>query len=846
MANNESVLIDARGVKIGGKYTELLCASLFYFRIPRAHWAERIEKLKRSGYNCVDVYLPWNYHEREDGSFDFTEERDLKEFLSLLAESGIYVIVRPGPYICSEWTGGAIPARILESGMPVRCDNKAFLGEVERWYFAALKEVAPFEYGKGGTVILLQLDNELDFYVCPDPNAYIGKLRDMAKKAGITVPYFCCAGQYGIEKSGGMTEGVNKTLNCYPDSLDTSFDRELRGYGLLFREKGEALMVSETNRDHFLLRRELSCGSKLLGAYNQVGGNNFDFNESVNNWGDPVAFLAAEYDFSSMIDTAGNYTGEVRQAFLFSLVLNALGEKIAGALPAKETVVPTACNFPYAEGGMSVLELLGGGKAVCAANFGEEEGLVSFSLDGKKITASVPARTAPFLLFNVDLRESGVNAVLACSNCELIGIGKNQLTFLASNTPFVWLDFGDGKEVTVGKSGIVNGVSINFATLDEIMPADLKGHLYKNGGKVKPYLSDAVPAFRKYPAKERVNFGELGVSGGIAKYTVQIPKGKKLFVEAPADMLSYETDGKCYPTLLADGKNMYLPASESGKYIVTAHKWGHCNFDDPQAPSLRLSCKKGVTSFGYVEREEKLGRANFKLLSSFGDREIDLSEPYPIRIDISKWNTTIKPCICAYTFPVKRTAERLILTTSEAAEVAVYLDGKLLGLCDFGSFELTSFCERDREYRMTLVYRKRVWTQDVGEARLYSVNAVKAESEVLSKREFSRFKAEKNKEISLPLQLTPGKPFAFAVDVSDVQKEGFLVFEGKNVLLTCVLGGRVVSRNLIGWENAPRISGGDPKKVYLSPAWCKRDKILSVYAEPLGEGAVITNAAYLL
>lgn len=853
MTNCKRIELDARGVKIDGKYTALLCGSLFSFRIPRAHWAERIEKLKKTGYNCVDVYLPWNYHEREDGSFDFTGERDVKEFFRLLSEAGIYIVVRPGPYICSEWTGGAIPARILESGMPLRCTDERFLAEVRNWYRAALNEVLPFEYGKGGTVIGVQLDNELDFFDCPDPEGYISALKEIALECGIGVPFVACAGQYGIVKSGGTVEGVQKTLNCYPDSADVTFDRELRNYALLLQKENTPLFVTETNRDHFILRRELSCGSKLLGAYNQVAGVNFDFNEAVNNWGSPLSFLAAEYDFWSMIDAAGNYSGEANEAYLFTRVLNALGERLGGALALQETVKPDLCEFPCAEGGMSVLELLGGGKAVCAANFGAKSGKVRFTLDGREIEAVVGDKRAPFLLVNVDFKEE-LGAKLLRANCEVIGLEKNRITFLKElGKAWAEFDFGDGRPVLVDRNATVNGVEIGFATADELaLPADPKEYpdkvdcryRYREAGKAEVYASKALPKPRRYPATERVNLGALGVSSGIASYSVKIPSDKKLFVESPSDMLSYEVDGKVSATLLADGRNVFLPASESGDYRVTVQKWGHSNFDDPQAPSLRLSCKKGATSFGYVENEEKLGRANFKLLSSFGEKEIDLTEPYPIRIDVSKWNTTIKPCICAYTFPVKRTGDRLFLSVTEETDVAVYLEGKLLGFCDFGSFELTEFTDLYRDYRMTLVYRKRVWTQNVGDAVLYTINAVKAEAEVLSKKEFSSFAAEKGEKIALPLQVKAGRPVSVAVDVSEVKREGFLVAEGRNLLLTCVSGGRVVSRNLLNWENAPLISGGDPKRIYLSPVWCQRDKTLSVYIEPLGEGAVLQSLSY--
>ena len=101
--------LDASSLRIGGQSEIILCASLFYFRIPRASWRERLEQVKAFGYNAIDVYFPWNYHERQEGSWDFEGERNVEAFLQQAAEAGLWVVARPGPYICSEWDGGSLP-----------------------------------------------------------------------------------------------------------------------------------------------------------------------------------------------------------------------------------------------------------------------------------------------------------------------------------------------------------------------------------------------------------------------------------------------------------------------------------------------------------------------------------------------------------------------------------------------------------------------------------------------------------------------------------------------------------------------------------------------------------------
>lgn len=848
MAQNASISLDERGIRIGDSYETLLCASLFSFRIPRAHRAQRIHALKRSGYNCVDIYFPWNFYEQEDGSFDFTGERDIKEFLSLLAKEGLWAIVRPGPYICSEWTGGAIPARILESDMPIRVAGGQFTEEVKKWYRAVFHEITPYEYGKGGTVILCQLDNELDFFDCPDPEAYIKELKEIALECGVGVPLFVCAGQYGLERAGGTAEGVHKTLNCYPDNNDNTFDKELRSYAFRFQKDNLPLFVSETHRDAFILRRQLSCGSKLLGAYNQVAGLNFGFTQAVNNWGSPVSFICTEYDFWSLVDVAGNYSSLIEQSRLFAGVLDVLGERIAKALPSHETVTPDSCNFTYPKGGFSVLELCGGGKAVCVANFAEEgtEGEVSLSLDGHEVKGFVSGRCAPYWLFDMPLSGYGVNAAITRSNAELIGANDKELVFCVEKKPVVGLDFGRGEEL-VTKNAVLHGVSVRFLTQKEAVeflsaPEPVKQHSYKDNGALPVFETDDAPVPAKVKAERDCCFTALGITDGMVQYGVNIPAGKKLYIEHPCDIMSYSYDGTNYPAAVADGRDVVLPASKDGKYRVNVQKWGHSNFDDPQAPMLRMQCKKGVTSFGYVESEIKLNRGNFKLLDEFMTPEIDLSEVYPVRLDVSKWNTTRKPAICAYTFPVQKATDRLFIRVSEEAEVAVYCDGKLSGACDFGSFELTEAFADGKEHKLTLVYRKRVWTQNVGSTVLVAVNRVGAEAEILSSKQFASFHAKPKRKVTFPVKLKQGEVKSLSMDISSVKEEGIAEIYGKNVLLTCVSQGKVVGRIVPEWEGGPPFVGGTQYKLYLSPTWNKEN--VSIYVEALGEGACLSGVKY--
>ncbi|MDE6411590.1 MAG: beta-galactosidase [Clostridia bacterium] len=840
--SNNAVKLTKHGILLGDHYEVLLCGSLFYFRLPRAVWKDRIEKLKRAGYNCVDVYFPWNYHEKADGSFDFEGERDVKYFLEELKNAGIYVIARPGPYICSEWNGGALPARILESGMPIRCNDKAFLKEVAKWYRAILTEIAPYTYSNGGSVILLQIENELDFFDCPDPEAYIAELVKIAHPYVSDIPYFCCAGQFDVTRAGGLTNGVEATMNCYPDSLDPAFDKELQGYAFRFMEREKPLLVSETNRDHFLLRRELSCGSKLLGAYNQVAGNNFDYNQAVNNWGSPDAILATQYDFWSMIDVTGNYRPEAEEAVLFSAFLKVAGQALAGALPESPSVLPDSCTFTATEGGLRVLALQGGGAAVCVPNYSKEKGTIEFTYKGRTVKADVLPQRAPFFLFDFDLAAHGIPARLTRANCEPVYVGKDEIVFFAESTPEIGLDFGDGEKLFT-KDGTINGISVRFADRREALSLLTNG----NPPVCKEYESDklvnffacSLPAWIPQPAGENTHFGALGISEGAVEYVLQATEGKELFVEHPCDLMRVTADGKRGDTYFADGRDVILPASGNGHYEVVVEKWGHSNFDDSQSPAIRAACKKGALSFGIVKKTEKVQRCDFHLLNEYGAKKIKLEKTFPVRLSVDKWNSTRKPVICAYSLQATRTADRLIIKATEQIDIAVYLNGNLLGECDFGTFELTPYLKEGQTGTVTLVYRKHLWTQNAGELKLLHIDTLKPVSiRALTGSAMCTISGKGN-ALSLPLKVEKEEGIYTKIAV---ERESIVRFSGKNVKLTCVMDGRVIGRLVIDWEHAPALHGGEHKELYICPAWSGD---LYIYAEPLGADAELSGAEIL-
>ena len=102
-----------KAVWIDGRQVQLLSGAIHYFRVHPAYWRDRLQKAAQCGLNCVETYLCWNLHEPREGDFDFSGMLDFAAFIRAAQEAGLWVIVRPGPYICAEWDNGGLPAWLM-------------------------------------------------------------------------------------------------------------------------------------------------------------------------------------------------------------------------------------------------------------------------------------------------------------------------------------------------------------------------------------------------------------------------------------------------------------------------------------------------------------------------------------------------------------------------------------------------------------------------------------------------------------------------------------------------------------------------------------------------------------
>ena len=177
---------------LDGKPFVVKAAEIHYPRIPRPYWEHRIKMCKALGMNTICIYIFWNIHEQREGQFDFSGQNDVAEFCRLAKKNGMYVIVRPGPYVCAEWEMGGLPWWLLKKkDIRLRELDPYFMSCVDRFEEKVAGQLAPLTIQNGGPIIMVQVENEYGSYGKDKP--YVSAIRDIVRKSGFDkVSLFQC------------------------------------------------------------------------------------------------------------------------------------------------------------------------------------------------------------------------------------------------------------------------------------------------------------------------------------------------------------------------------------------------------------------------------------------------------------------------------------------------------------------------------------------------------------------------------------------------------------------------------------------------------------------------------
>ena len=356
---------------LNGKPFTVKAAELHYTRIPAPYWEHRIEMCKALGMNTICVYVFWNIHEQTEGQFDFTGQNDIAAFCRLAQKHGMYVIVRPGPYVCAEWEMGGLPWWLLKKkDIVLRTLDPYFMERTAIFMKEVGKQLAPLQITRGGNIIMVQVENEYGAYAVDKP--YVSAIRDIVKSAGFTeVPLFQCDWSSTFDRNG--LDDLLWTIN-----FGTGANIEQQFKRLREARPETPLMCSEFWSgwfDHWGRKHETRPAKSMVQGIKDMLDRNISFSlymahggTTFGHWGGAnnpsYSAMCSSYDYDAPISEPGWTTDKYFQ--LRDLLKNYLpaGEQlpeIPEAFPVIEIpeveftqVAPLFSNLPEAKESMDI------------------------------------------------------------------------------------------------------------------------------------------------------------------------------------------------------------------------------------------------------------------------------------------------------------------------------------------------------------------------------------------------------------------------------------------------------------------------------------------------------------
>ncbi|KAJ3588658.1 hypothetical protein NHX12_009512 [Muraenolepis orangiensis] len=293
---------------LGGEPFRILGGSVHYFRVPRAYWRDRLMKTKACGINTITTYVPWSLHQPERGVFNFHTQLDLESYISLAAELGLWVILRPGPYISAELDLGGLPSWLLQDAhMRLRTTYRGFTDAVDVFFDKLIPKIVPLQFKKGGPIIAVQLDNSYGSFA--KDRGYMTFVKEALTSRGVSELLLTADRTDGL-KAGGELNSVQPNsptlvMECWSGMVDV--------WGDLHHVLAPEDMVSVVRE---ILRRGMS-----VNLYMFHGGTSFGFMSGA--LGNPsYKAIVPSYDYDAPLSEAGEYTP--KEAYETAIMYNHL------------------------------------------------------------------------------------------------------------------------------------------------------------------------------------------------------------------------------------------------------------------------------------------------------------------------------------------------------------------------------------------------------------------------------------------------------------------------------------------------------------------------------------------
>ena len=303
-----------------GEPFRYISGSIHYFRVPSSLWEDRLKKISAAGLNAIQTYVAWNFHETSPGTYDFSGDRNVTQFLQLAQDNGLLVILRPGPFIDAEWEFGGFPSWLLkDKTMNLRSSDEAYLSYVDVWMRVLLQVVKPFLYQNGGPVIMTQVENEYGSYGC-DHN-YIKHLYTLFQETlGKEAVLFTTNGCSVAELTCGSIAEVYSTVDFgVHDNMESCFEmmKSVQARGPLVNSEfytgwedfwGHPKSQVDPALFANSLNKLLSYNNASVNMYMFEGGTNFRFMNGADLLGTSGLYQPeiTSYDYDAPLTEAGD------------------------------------------------------------------------------------------------------------------------------------------------------------------------------------------------------------------------------------------------------------------------------------------------------------------------------------------------------------------------------------------------------------------------------------------------------------------------------------------------------------------------------------------------------------
>lgn len=305
---------------LNGQPFKILSGAIHYFRIDPDDWYHSLFNLKALGFNTVETYVPWNAHEPHKGQFDFSGRLDIERFIQTAQSLGLYMIVRPSPFICAEWEFGGLPAWLLEENMRIRSSDPAFIKTVSQYYDRLLGILTRYQVDQGGPILMMQVENEYGSY--GEDKTYLRAVRDLMKEKGVTCPLFTSDGPWRatlragtlIEDDVFVTGNFGSKASYNFAQMQEFFDEYGKKWPLMcmefwdgwFTRWKEPVIHRDPEELAEAVHEVLELGS--INLYMFHGGTNFGFMNGCSARGTLDLPQVTSYDYGALLNEQGNPT----------------------------------------------------------------------------------------------------------------------------------------------------------------------------------------------------------------------------------------------------------------------------------------------------------------------------------------------------------------------------------------------------------------------------------------------------------------------------------------------------------------------------------------------------------